>query len=185
METIKALSDEAVDERAKETMEEVSKKLGRVPNMYRVMANAPAVLETYTKLNGALSSGSLGSRMAELIALAAAETNGCSYCLSAHTFLGAKAGLSEVQIMNGRRFFSAEEKEHAGLLFAKKIIDSPKEISPIDAELLKSAGYSGGDILEIVANVVRNLFTNYINIIAGTEVDWPTIVNPFNHTTNN
>ena len=40
--------------------------------------------------------------------------------------------------------------------------------------------YTDGDILEIVANVIRNIFTNYINIISETEVDWPVIVKPLN-----
>lgn len=154
-----------------------------MPNMYQVMANSPAVLEAYVKFNGALSGGTLGNKMAELIALATAETNTCSYCLSAHSFLGAKVGLSEEQMLEGRAFHSQDEKINAGLLFAKKMLENPKEISSADLEPLKNLGYSDGDILEIIAHVIRNIFTNYINIISETEVDWPVIVKPL-HTQN-
>jgi uncharacterized peroxidase-related enzyme len=178
MTKIKAISTETASENAKITMEMVNKKLGRVPNMYKVMANSPAVLEAYVKFNGALSGGTLGSKMAELIALATAETNACSYCLSAHNFFGAKVGLSEEQMLQGRTFHSQDEKMNMGLLFAKKMLDNPKEISSSDIEPLRNIGYSDGDILEIVANVIRNIFTNYINIISETELDWPVIIKP-------
>ncbi len=180
MTKIKTISPEVASEAAKITMDMVSKKLGRVPNMYQVMANSPAVLEAYVKFNGALSGGTLGYKMAELIALATAETNACSYCLSAHSFLGAKVGLSEEQMLEGRRFYSQDEKWNAGLLFAKKMLESPKSVSSADIEPLRNVGYSDGDILEIVANVIRNIFTNYINIISETEVDWPMIIKPLN-----
>lgn len=180
MTKIKKISPEVASEAAKVTMEMVRKKLGRVPNMYQVMANSPAVLEAYVKFNGALAGGTLGTKMAELIALATAEVNACSYCLSAHSFFGAKAGLSAEQMLEGRAFYAQEEKMHAGLLFAKKMLDTPKEISSADIEPLISAGYSEGEILEIIANVIRNLFTNYINIVSETEVDWPVIVKSLN-----
>ena len=180
MSKIKKISPEIASEAAKLTMEMVSKKLGRVPNMYQVMANSPAVLEAYVKFNGALSTGTLGSKMAELIALATAESNTCSYCLSAHSFLGSKVGLSDEQMLEGRMFHSEDEKMNLGLMFSKKILERPKDISSSDIEPLRNAGYSDGEILEIVANVIRNIFTNYINIISETEVDWPIIVKSLN-----
>lgn len=180
MKKIKVITPESASEAAKATMEMVNKKLGRVPNMYQVMANSPAVLEAYVKFNGALSGGTLGNKMAELIALATAETNNCSYCLSAHSFFGARVGLSEVQMLEGRAFYSQDKKMDMGLLFAKKMLETPKEISNEDIEPLRNAGYSDGEILEIVANVIRNIFTNYINIVSETEVDWPIIVAPLN-----
>jgi len=176
MTKIKTIKPEVASEAAKGIMEMINKKLGRVPNMYQVMANSPAVLEAYVKFNGALSGGTLGNKMAELIALATAEANTCSYCLSAHSFFGTKVGLSEEQMLEGRTFHSQDEKMNAGLLFAKKLLDNPKEISSADIEPLRNVGYSDGDILEIVANVIRNIFTNYINIISETDVDWPVIV---------
>lgn len=178
MTKIKAIAPDNASVASQEIMELVKKKLGRVPNMYQVMANSPAVLESYVKMNGALSGGTLGSKMAELIALSTAEYNGCPYCLSAHTFLGAKAGLSEDQMIAGRTFRSENEKFQAGLTFVKKMLESPASVSSDDVEPLRSVGYSDGDILEIVANVIRNIYTNYVNIISETIVDWPVVVNP-------
>ncbi len=170
-------------EESQAVLEIVKKKLGRVPNMYKVMANSPSVLDAYVKLNSALSAGTIGSKMAEMIALATAEENTCSYCLSAHSFLGAKVGLSDEQILDARNFSSQDEKMNAGLIFAKKMLETPKEISSKDIEPLRKGGYTDGDILEIVANVIRNIFTNYVNTISETEVDWPVVVKSLNNET--
>ena len=178
MKQIKAISQGSASETVKATMATIGKKLGRVPNMYQVMANSPAVLDAYVKFNGALSGGTLGSKMAELIALATAESNTCTYCLSAHTYFGAKVGLTETQMLEGRTFHSQDEKTNIGLVFAKKMLETPKDLSAEDIEPLRSVGYTDGDILEIVANVIRNIFTNSINIISETEVDWPVVVKP-------
>ena len=167
-------------EASQAVLEIVNKKLGRIPNMYKVMANSPAVLDAYVKLNGALSAGAIGSKMAEMIALATAEHNGCSYCLSAHTFLGNKAGLTEQQITDSKTFHSDIEKFDAGLQFAKKIVTNPNKISSDDITPLKKYGFTDGEILEIIANVIRNMFTNYVNIVSNTEVDWNVIVKPLN-----
>lgn len=178
MKQIQKISPETASKTVKASMVMVSKKLGRVPNMYQVMANSPAVLDAYVKFNGALSVGTLGSKMTELIALATAESNSCSYCLSAHTYLGSKVGLTETQMLEGRTFQSRDEKMNIGLTFAKKMLETPKEVASKDIEQLRDVGYTDGDILEIVANVTRNIFTNSINIISETEVDWPVIVKP-------
>ncbi len=181
MNKIKPIQVEDASQESQAVLEIVKKKLGRVPNMYKVMANSPAVLDAYVKLNGALSTGTIGSKMAEMIALATAEQNTCSYCLSAHSFFGAKVGLTDEQIIEARKFSSQNEKMNAGLIFVKKMLVTPKEISSKDIEPLRQVGYTDGDILEIVANVIRNIFTNYINTISETEVDWPVIVKSLNN----
>jgi uncharacterized peroxidase-related enzyme len=178
MNKIKAIRPETASEAVQASMEVVHKKLGRVPNMYQVMANSPAVLEAYVKLNGALSTGSLGNKMAELIALATAEKNACSYCLSAHHYFSIKIGLTDEQIENGRKFYSENDKFHVGLQFAKKLLETPNQISNDDIAPLRNAGFSDGDMLEIIAHVIRNVFTNYVNIVSATDVDWDTIVTP-------
>jgi len=180
MNKINPINVSEASEASKAVLESVSKKLGRIPNMHRVMANSPAVVDAYVKLNVALSGGTIGSKLAEMIALATAEHNACSYCLSAHTFLGTKAGLTEKQLLDSRLFHSDDEKLNAGLFFAKKILSVPNKISPEDITLLKRYGYTDGEVLEIIANVVRNIFTNYINTVSDTEVDWNAIVKPLN-----
>jgi AhpD family alkylhydroperoxidase len=84
-------------------LNEVRRKLGAVPNMFRLLANSPAVLEGYFSLDAALDKGALDARSRERIALAVAEINGCGYCLAAHTFVGRKvAKLDDAEIAANR-----------------------------------------------------------------------------------
>ena len=178
MNKINPITLETASEVSQIVLEMVNKKLGRVPNMYKVMANSPAVLDAYVKMNTALSVGAIGNKMAEMIALATAEHNECSYCLSAHSYLGNKLGLTEQQMHEAKTFQSENVKTEAGLQFAKKLLKNPNTISADDLAPLKEQSYTDGEILEIIANVIRNVFTNYVNIVSNTEVDWPVIVKP-------
>jgi uncharacterized peroxidase-related enzyme len=168
----------ALSENALVVLESVNKKLGRVPAMYTWMAQSPAALDAYVKFNSALSQGSLGSKMAELIALATAEYNQCSYCLSAHSHFGKKVGLSESEMADGRRLLSDDAKRQAGLNLVKKMLESPGQLSEADVEPMYEAHYTPGEVIEIIANVVRNIYTNYLNTLLGVPNDWPTVVEP-------
>lgn len=168
---------------AQPVLSQVNRLLGRVPNMYGVMAHSPATLEAYAQLSNALRKGTLGAPMAERIALASAEYNGCNYCLAAHTYTGAKAGLSEADQLDARKMDSVDPKVNAGLAFTHQLLAAPNSLSPNDVQKLQEAGYTEGEVLEIIGNVVRNIFSNYVNIVAGTPIDWPAVAHPLNDNT--
>jgi uncharacterized peroxidase-related enzyme len=158
---------------AKQLLDGVEARLGQVPNMVRGLANSPAALRGYLGLNGALAGGSLGAQLREQIALAVAEANGCDYCLAAHAALGKGAGLSEAEVLAARRGTAADSRRAAALRLAVALVEARGRVT--DAELARSraAGYSDGEIAEIVAEVALNVLTNYFNILAETEVDFP------------
>jgi uncharacterized peroxidase-related enzyme len=180
MNQMNLVSPESAPENVTVTYKLVHRNLGRVPNMYQVMANSPAVLNAYVAFQGALAGGMLNRQMAERIALATAEKNGCAYCLSAHDFFGRKIGLTSEDIADARSLQSNDKKVHEVLTFVRKMLEMPHVLTQDDLTTLRKVGFSDAEVLEIIAHVVRNLFTNYVNIIAGTTVDWPTIVQPNN-----
>jgi uncharacterized peroxidase-related enzyme len=144
-----------------------------VPNLIATMANSPAVATAYLGLSQALSTGSLSARLREQIALAVAESNGCGYCLAAHTALGKGAGLSKQETCDARRAASHDAREQAPLDFARTVVADRGVVDDADVEQVRQAGYTDGEIGEIVANVALNLFTNYFNHVAETEIDFP------------
>jgi uncharacterized peroxidase-related enzyme len=149
--------------------------LGMVPNMTRAMAQSPAVLEGFVSLNGALIKSSIGSKLSEEIALTLAGANHCDYCASAHTVLGKHAGLSEKQVSSALHGSAEEAKTAAALKFAKILVEKHGQVSDSDVEAVKNAGYSEGQVGEIVAAVALNTFTNYFNNVAMTEIDFPKV----------
>lgn len=173
MPRLKAITNAEAGAKGRKLLDGVEKKLGMVPNMMRTMANSPAVLEAYLGFSSALGRGALSTKLREQIALAVGEANNCQYCLAAHTVLGEKAGLSDAEIADSRQGSSADRKIGAALDFARTIVRERGRVSDEDVERLRHAGFDDGGIAEIVANVVVNLFTNYINHVAETDIDFP------------
>jgi len=161
--------------KTKQLFDDVQAKLGFVPNLFRVLANAPAALEGYLNFSGALAGGSLNARVREQISLAVAESNLCGYCLSAHTFIGGKVGLSQKEIIDAIHATAAPGKTDAVLKLARSIVVRRGEISDSDLEHARAAGLNDGEIVETVANVVLNILTNYVNHVARTLVDFPEV----------
>ena len=157
-------------------LEGVRKMLGSVPNLFRLTANSPAVLEGYLGLNGALAKGSLTPQTRERIALAVAEINGCDYCLSAHAYLGKNlAKLDEAEIAANSAGGSSDPKADAAVRFAARLVRERGQITDADVSSVRMAGYGDAEIVEIVAHVALNTLTNYLNEAFGTPIDFPVV----------
>lgn len=157
------------------TLDSVKAKVGMVPNLMKTMALAPSVLNGYLAFSGAVGAGVLPAQLRERIALLSAETNGCDYCASAHQALGKMAGLSADEMSLNHVGDSSDSKARAALVFAKSVLANRGNVSEAEFTAVKTAGYSDVDVLEIVANVALNVFTNYVNNVAGTDIDFPRV----------
>src|SRR5262249_6814041 len=138
---------------AKELLDNVKAKLGRVPNMMKTMAQSPAVLRGYLEFSGALANGVIDGKLREQIALAVCEANSCGYCVAAHSALGKMAGLSPDALLDSRNGHSNDPKTEAALQFARELVDGHGEVSDGDLAALREAGFGDPEIAEIVANV--------------------------------
>lgn len=159
--------------RTRELLDSIASRLGRVPNLLRTFAHSPAVLESYLSFKRALDSGVLPPALREQIALTVAEQNRCDYCVAAHVTLGSRAGLSPEQIAEARRGQAADPKAQAVLRFARKLVETRGHAGDDDIAALRTAGCTDAEIAETVAHVAFNLFTNYFNHVAQTEIDFP------------
>ncbi len=175
MSRLQAINPKAATGRAKELLDEVHSKLGMTPNLVRVLANSPDVLEAYLSFSDALSNGLLSTRLREQIALTVAQANRSSYCLAAHTAIGKTVGLSKENILDSRQGMSPDSKVHATLQFVRQMVEKRGWVRDTDVWRLRKGGYGDAEISEIVANVVLNIFTNYFNQVAETEVDFPKV----------
>jgi uncharacterized peroxidase-related enzyme len=141
--------------------------------MNRAMANAPAALDGYLQLSGALSKGKRPARAREQISLAVSQANGCDYCLAAHSAIGKAVGLTVEPIRDSRLGTAVDGKADALIRFALKVVDARGQVGDADLENVRAAGFDDGAIAEVVANVAMNIFTNYFNNLAGTDLDFP------------
>ncbi|RVD52064.1 MULTISPECIES: peroxidase-related enzyme [unclassified Mesorhizobium] len=161
---------------AQPMLQAMEKQLGVVPNLFRMVANSPAALEGYLGMMGALAKGRLAAPTRERIALAIAEINGCNYCLSAHSYLGKTlARLDDAEMIANRHGGSSDPKAAAAVRFAASVAQSRGQVGQEDLAAVRLAGYDDGEIIEIVQHVALNVWTNYINEVAQTDIDFPVV----------
>ena len=175
MQRIAAVNPAEATGQAKQLLDGVQATLGMTPNLMKTLAKAPAALEAYLNFGAALGRGDLDAKFREQIALVVAQGNSCEYCLSAHSAIGKRVGLKPEEILESREAHSRDAKRDLGLQFAKALVVQKGQESDQTLAELKAAGYSDGEITEIVANVADNIFTNYFNHVARTEVDFPKV----------
>ena len=163
---------------AKVLLDGVQSALGVVPNIFATLVHSPKVLEGFLALNTSLGQGLLPAALREQIALTIAGANGCDYCASAHTAIGKGAGVSTEELSSSLQGQSADTRTQAALTFVKKAVTARGWVDNADLQALRDAGYSDGEVVEIVAHIGINLLTNYFNHIVGTDIDFPVVRTP-------
>jgi len=162
-------------EASKPTLDAVHKQLGSVPNLFRLIALSPAALTAYASANAALAK-TLDLKTRERIALAVSQVNGCDYCLSAHSYIGLNmAKITPEEIALARQGSSGDPKAHAAVEFARKVTEQRGHVGEQDLAIVRMAGFSDAEVVEIVALVAETSFTNYLNEVAKTEIDFPVV----------
>jgi len=143
--------------------------------MFRLIAQSPAALQGFTANNGALTK-TLDVKTRERIALAVAQVNGCDYCLSAHSYLGLNlAKISPDEVALNRKGESGDPKANAAVHFAAKVVRERGHITAADIKAVRDAGFSDGQVVEILAVTAENIFTNLLNVVAETDIDFPVV----------
>lgn len=168
-------SNYTAQEKTTQILDSVKQNIGMVPNIYKLMGHSPHVLEGFLGFTGALAKGSLSATDREQIALAVAGFNRCQYCASAHTLLAQKVGVEAAETKKNLQGQSDSPRTFALIQFALKILQTKGSVSEVDFTAIKEAGFSDEQVVEIVANVCTNIFTNYFNHVAGTEIDFPKV----------
>ena len=176
MTTLLLIEPETAGGSAAKSLAAVQKSLGVTPNMTKAMANSPALLQGYLEFSGALATGVLPAAVREQIALAVAQANRCSYCLSAHSYLAEHvAKLSETQIDAARLAQSSDPKTAAILAFAVVVNNSRGDVSEADFAAARDAGATDAELAETIGHVALNVLTNYFNKTVGVEIDFPVV----------
>jgi uncharacterized peroxidase-related enzyme len=148
---------------------------GTTPAMFRAVANSSAALKSMWSSFGALGSGVIPAKLAEQIAVAVADRNQCGYCLAAHTALGRKAGASAAEMAAAQQGESTDPRTAAALHFALKLVNDRAQVNDADVQALREVGFNDEQIVEILAHVALNLFTNYVNVAFDVPLDFPAV----------
>ena len=159
----------------KTLLDPIHAAFGTTPNMFRAVANSPAALTSMWAAFGALGGGVIGTKLGEQIAVAVADRNACEYCLAAHTALGRKAGASADEMAAAQLGESGDPRTAAALRFALQVVTQRGQVGAADVQAVRAAGFSDEEVVEILAHVALNLFTNYVNVAFAVPVDFPAV----------
>jgi uncharacterized peroxidase-related enzyme len=161
---------------AVELLAQVKSALGLLPNMTKVMANSPTLLKAYLALASAVGDGILSAGVRERLAISAAQLNGCQYCLSAHTYIGANIAKVDPAELDAARKAHSDDPHVAALLqLSNEIAETNGDVGPEALRLARERGVTDQEIGEVVANLALNVLTNYFNVLADVENDWPVV----------
>jgi len=173
MQRLNSVFPDQAEGRVKQLLNNVRQVFGAVPNTAAVMANSPAVLESFLAFSQAMAQARIGEKLHTQVKLTASEANACQYCLSAVTAIATSAGLSADEILAGRTSTSEDLRTNAALQFARAVMDNRGKVSDEQLLSIREAGFDDSAIVEIVASVVLGCFTNFLNKVADTELDFP------------
>ncbi|TFW09497.1 carboxymuconolactone decarboxylase family protein [Oxalobacteraceae bacterium OM1] len=150
-------------------------QLGMVPNFLKVFANSPVALRAFLGLHGVANDGALDAPTRERIALALAQQNGCEYCVSAHTAIGRKSGLSNDEIAAARAGTSEDAQAAAAVKFAQSLMDKTGEVSALELAEMRNAGFTDAQIVEVITHVGMNFLTNILGKASRVDIDFPKV----------
>ena len=157
----------------KEIYDGIKKAFGGVNNIFQGMANSPAGLNAYLGMSATLAGGGLSKIEIEIVALATSDYNGCDYCNAAHTTIAKMNGLSDDEVLAIRRGKSENEKYNTLAQFAHRVLQTKGFVEDDDIQKMRDAGYTDGNIVEVVAVIAHTTFSNFFNHVHATEVDFP------------
>lgn len=156
---------------SKPTLDAVHKQHGVAPNLI----GAAAAFAAFTRFQGALTK-TFEVKTRERIALAVAQVNGCDYCRSAGAYLDLNLGkIGPEEIAQNRKGASGDARANAVVAFAYKVAKERGHLGDADIAAVRTAGFTDAQIVEIVASVAENSFTNYLNEVAKTDIDFPVV----------
>lgn len=173
MKNLEILSREQVQPQTQEVFDNLKKAVGMVPNLYATAANSHIGLTALLGLDSTLKKGSFSGKEVEAIALAVGQSNQCNYCLSAHTAIAKMNGFSESETILLRTTNIQDGKLKALTNLAQEITETKGKPSQANIDSFYEAGYGKDALVELIGLVSLNTFTNYLNHIADTKIDFP------------
>lgn len=153
-------------------LEAVQKNFGFVPNLFKVLAEAPAAVEAYSTIMGIFEKTSFTNAEKQTILLSASYVNKCEYCMAAHTTVGGMVGVPDdilTALRDGKTLPDAKLDALATL--TRSIVETRGWPTDESKQAFFAAGYGPSQYLEVVVGVSLKTLSNYVNHATDTPLD--------------
>jgi len=152
---------------------QMSKRLGKVPNLYAVMGHSPIALKAFLDFESTLTKGTFNGKEREAISLIVSEVNQCEYCLAAHSLLAAKHGFSSDEILAIRKGEASNAKLNAVINLAKSIASNKGNAYQHFLDEFFESGYDEKALIELIALISIRTFANFVYVNTKVPIDFP------------
>ncbi len=175
MKRLDVLTPDNAPEKSKAIFADLKKKYGMIPNIYAVAGHSPQALEGELFFADKIAEGVFSNEEIQTIYLAASEANRCGYCLSAHTGALKMAGKSDAEVMELRRGNSDNNKLQVLSRLTQAIVHTRGLPDEHLVDAFFDAGYPNAALVELLGLVAIKTFTNYLNHLTDTPIDFPVV----------
>jgi AhpD family alkylhydroperoxidase len=173
MNTLKPLQIEEANENTQEIFNAVKSKIGMLPNLYATMGISDKLLGGFLTFTETLKSGEFTAKEYEAIALATSQSNGCAYCISAHTALGKMNGFTEEETLELRNKTIENTKLNTLIILTSEFVNLKGHPTQETIDNFFEAGYNKSAFAELIGAVALTTITNTIFHNGGFEIDFP------------
>lgn len=157
---------------AREALDASTRSYGFLPNLFAVMAEAPAMLDAYRSLGAIFDRSSLTPVERQVVLLATSAENGCEYCVAAHTVIGTMQKVPADVLESLRAGWPiADARLEALRRFTSVVVSTRARLAPGDLESFLAAGFTRAHVLEVIVGVGMKTLSNYTNHLAHTPLD--------------
>lgn len=177
MSRLTAIQPEAATGAAAEIFAKIRKAVGKVPNAYATIgSHSPEALGAILGVEAVLGAGTLSKQDVETIKLAVSEVAGCDYCVAAHTLAGKFAGLAPQTMKEIRAGApTGDAKRDALVHYVRVLVTTRGTVPETEVNAIREAGYTERQIIEIALAVASITFTNLVNRVNDTTLDFPAV----------
>ncbi|QMU26701.1 carboxymuconolactone decarboxylase family protein [Adhaeribacter radiodurans] len=173
MKKINVPTAEQVAPESQEIFAQLTKRLGKVPNLYATIGYSGNALKGFLDFEATLNKGSFSAKEREAIALVVSEVNHCDYCLAAHTQAALKYRFTLEETLDFRRGSATDDKLNAIVQLAKAIAESKGHPDAALVDNFYTAGFKEDGLIELIGLVTVRIFTNYVFAATQIPVDYP------------
>jgi uncharacterized peroxidase-related enzyme len=177
MSRLTAIQPEAATGATAEIFAKIKKAVGKVPNAYATIGtHSPESLGAILGVEAVIAAGTLSKQEVEAIKLAVSEVAGCDYCVAAHTLAGKFAGFTPETMKQVRAgAATGDAKRDALVHYVRVLVTTHGTVAANEVEAIRAAGYTERQIIEIALAVASITFTNLVNRVNDTTLDFPAV----------
>ncbi len=155
-----------------ETLAEIKKDFGFVPNLLQEMSKSPAAPLVYTKTEGIMHGALLTAKERQVVQLTVSLFNDCQYCSSMHSKFSEINGVSHEDVLAIRNGETPKDKHVGNLVWGTQtILEKRGHLSEKELEIMEDMGIDRARLYEILAHIGRKMIANYAVYIIKPELD--------------